>query len=93
MKFPINSGCKECTAILRELREAAEVEGKALRSSGRDLAELRQEWIKTDEEGARALFALHYPRSLSARRRKTEHEVLTGHNVLTHGIRAAFGRR
>ena len=93
MKFPIHSGCEECTAILRELREAAESEGRALRSSGLDLTELRQEWIHADEEASRALFAFHYPRSLVARRRKTEHEILTGHNVLTHGIWAAFRRR
>ena len=50
-------------------------------------------WIRADDGEARALFALHYPRSLAARRRKTEHEITTGHNVLTHGIWTAFRRR
>jgi len=39
------------------------------------------------------LMRAHYPRSVEARRKKAEHEALTGHSVHVHGWRHVFGRR
>jgi hypothetical protein len=39
------------------------------------------------------LMKAHYPRTAEARRRKREHETLTGHSVHVHGWTRAFGRK
>ena len=94
MKFPDGFQCDECGAIWREMREAAAAESRAGQASDRDLMELRQEWLHADDAGLRELAESYYPRTMAARRRKTEHEILTGHNVIAHGWRAAwFDRR
>jgi hypothetical protein len=94
MKLPGNFQCEECGAIVRKMRDAVRMESRAVHESDRDLAKLREEWLHGDELQARELTESFYPRTLAARRRKTEHEILTGHNVITHGWRTAwFDRR
>ena len=94
MKFPDNFQCDECGAILREMREAVAAESRAVQASDRDLTELRQEWLHADEMRLRELTESYYSRTMAARKRRTEHEILTGHNAITHGWRTAwFGGR
>jgi hypothetical protein len=94
MKVPDSFSCEECGAIWRELREAAAAEVRAVQSSDRDLYELRREWLHADPSQTLEMAQSFYPRTMAARRRRTEHEILTGHNILTHGWRSAwFDRR
>lgn len=93
MPVPDNFRCEECGAILREMREAWQADQHAVRLSSRNPTELLQEWLSADDYQMAKLAVSQYPRTLAVRRRRTEHEVLTGHSILTHGWRALFGPR
>ncbi len=96
--------CHECCAILRALLDSFHVDQHEIRrrlqetadASGRELTEMRNAWVasvaKMPPEELRTLMRAHYPRAVEARRKKLEHETLTGHSVYVHGFRGAFGR-
>jgi hypothetical protein len=58
---------------------------------------MRDTWVssvsKMSADELQTLMRAHYPRSVEARRKKAEHEALTGHSVHVHGWRHVFGRR
>ena len=85
-QIPWNLRCEECGAILRELAEAWRSDWKNLNSSGRDPVELRNELLSCDDSQLAEMYQQHYAKSVEARRKKTEHEVLTGHTVMLHGM-------
>lgn len=92
--LPVNADCPECEAILRELLEArhADLEDlrthllEAARSSRRKPEEMRNVWLWSvmsmpDDEMETVIRALA-PRATDARgRKKSDHEVATGHSV------------
>ena len=94
MKVPDNFQCEECGAILREMHEAWQSDWKGVKSLDQDPMVLRNEWLNADELQTYELYRTHYPRTIAVRRRRIEHEILTGHNAITHGLRSAwFGPR
>jgi hypothetical protein len=92
--LPANADCPECEAILRELLDARQLDLEdmrtrlleAARSSGRDPEEMRDVWLSSvmrmpDDEMQTVMRALA-PRAAEARRRKrSDHEIATGHSV------------
>lgn len=102
-RFPHDFTCPECGAILRALLDEFHADQRQVRvrlrdtaeASGRTVDEMRTRWVNllgamsADEQ--QTLMKAHYPRAMEARRRKTEHETLTGHSVHTHGWKAVFG--
>jgi hypothetical protein len=78
-KLPGFFQCAECSAILREVQESYRIDRALLLSSDCDLAELRNEYLAADEFQMRELLESQYPRTIAARRRQKEHEILTGH--------------
>jgi|HubBroStandDraft_1064217.scaffolds.fasta_scaffold409923_2 hypothetical protein len=95
MDYPSKFQCPECAAILRELRDAPRSDTEKLRdewlSTGRDLEELRDAMLASiAHDDSVDVTATYYPRTAEARRRKMEHEALTGHYVLIHGLRGLF---
>jgi hypothetical protein len=104
-RFPNDFHCAECGNILRALLNDFHVDHREVRrrlretadASGRTVAEMRNALIASvgtmplDEQ--RTLMKAHYPRTVEARRRKAEHETLTGHSVHMHGWARVFGRQ
>jgi len=104
-KFPNDFECAECADILQALLSDFHVDHREVRqrlretadASGRTLEEMRNVLIASvgtmppDEQ--RTLMKAHYPRTAEARRRKAEHETLTGHSVHMHGWARLFGRK
>jgi hypothetical protein len=104
-KFPNDFECAECADILQALLNDFHVDHRELRqrlrdtaaASGRTLDEMRHTLIASvgtmppDEQ--RTLMKAHYPRTVEARRRKAEHETLTGHSVHMHGWARVFGHQ
>ena len=101
-KYPYDFECEECGIILRTLLDSFHVDRREIfarlsetaQSTGRGLKDVRTTWAESlanmpVDEAMRA----HYPRSAEARRKKTEHEALTGHSIHMHGWSGAFGRR
>ena len=86
-QFPSDFHCEQCGAILSELSEAWRADAAKISSSGRDPVEVRHQWLSADDRQFHELCEMHYTRSIEARRKKTEHEILTGHNVIAHGWR------
>jgi hypothetical protein len=87
--------CPECAAILRELVEAPHSDAEKLRkdwlAAGRDLKELRDTWLASmADDDSSDITSSYYPRTAEARRKKREHEALTGHSVLRIGARGRF---
>jgi hypothetical protein len=92
--LPPNLHCEECEAILRELLDARQVDleemrehmFQAARSSGREPEKMRDVWLSSvirmpDDEMQTVMRALA-PRATEARRRKkSDHEIATGHSV------------
>lgn len=73
--------------------DAARSDAEAHRNSG-DPVKLRNELLAADDFQFQELHRAHYARTIEARRRKDEHEILTGHSVILHGARTAgLGRR
>ena len=103
-RFPPDFSCAECAVILRALLDEFHADQRQVRArlletaeaSGRTVDEMRTRWINSlgampaDEQPA--MMKAHYPRSVEARRRKNEHETLSGHSVHTHGWKGVFGR-
>jgi hypothetical protein len=90
-----NFHCPECAAILRELVDAPRTDTEKLReewiAAGRDLEELRDTWLQSmANDDSVDVTATYYPRTAEVRRRRLGHEALTGHSVLTHGLRGLF---
>ena len=83
--MPPTFRCQECGTILREIMAAWRTDAETLNTSGRDPLQLRNEWLAADEFQARELHQTHYPRTIEARRRQREHEILTSHTVILHG--------
>jgi len=81
--------CAECSAILRELAESWRTDTEQMRASSADPVELRNEWLFSDDYQMRELYQKHYPKLMVARRKKTEHEILTGHQIILNGWRGA----
>src|SRR5437867_738857 len=101
---PYDFKCEECGAILRALLDSFHVDMKELRrrlretaqASGRSVEEMRNVWLSSVSSmpvaEMQTLMRAHYPRAAEARRRKAEHEALTGHSVHVHGWPVVFGR-
>ena len=87
-QFPPGFHSEECGAILGELSEARRAGSEKMSSSGSDPRKLREQWLSADDFQFRELHETHYARSIKARRRKTEHDILTGHSVIAHGWRS-----
>ena len=87
-QFPSDFHCEECSEILSELSEAWRADSAKISSSGRDPVELRNQWLSADDFQFRELCETYYTRMIEARRKRTEHEILTGHNVVAHGWRS-----
>ena len=92
--LPVNVDCPECEAILRELLDARDVDleemrqhlFEAARSSGRAPEEMRNVWLssvmKMPDNEMQTVIRAHAPRATEARRRKkSDHEIATGHSV------------
>jgi len=91
---PSNAQCEECAAILREMADAWRVDSRQMSASAPDAHALRDEWLHADDDRFHELSQTYYTRTLQARRRKTEHEILTGHSVVMNGWRGFLpGRR
>jgi hypothetical protein len=96
--------CAECGEILRALLNEFHVDHRDVRArfretakaSGRSLEQMRIAWVysvaRMPPDEQLTLMKAHYPRLVEARRRKKEHETLTGHSVHTHGWARVFGR-
>lgn len=84
-----NRYCPECQAILREIwaahRGVAEKDRRAVDAwldSGRDLSEFYRNWFGMfADDASMQQWVENNPQWMEARRRKAEHEVLTGHSV------------
>jgi hypothetical protein len=104
-KYPHDFKCEECGSILRALLDSFHVDRREMRqrlketaqASGRGLEEMRNVWrasvSKMPPDEMRTLMRAHFPRAVEARRKKVEHEALTGHSVHVHGWALVFGRR
>jgi hypothetical protein len=92
--LPVNVDCRECEDILRELLDAREVDLEemhrhlleAARSSGRDPEQMRNVWLssvmKMPDNEMQTVLRAHTPRTAAQRRRrKSDHEIATGHSV------------
>jgi hypothetical protein len=92
--LPPNLHCDECEAILRELLDARQVDLEEMRkhlletarSSGREPEEMRDVWLSSvmrmSDEEMQTVMRAHAPRATAARRRKkSDHEIATGHSV------------
>lgn len=92
--LPPNLHCDECEAILRELLDARQVDleelrkhlFEAARSSGREPEEMRDVWLSSvmrmPDDEMQTVMRAHAPRAFEARRRKkSDHEIATGHSV------------
>jgi hypothetical protein len=92
--LPVNVDCHECEAILRELLDARQVDLEemrthlleAARSSGRTPEEMRNVWLssvmKMPDDEMQTVIRAHAPRAAEARhRKKSDHEIATGHSV------------
>jgi hypothetical protein len=89
-----NLHCDECEAILRESLDARQADLEdlrkkllaAARSSGREQEEMRDVWLlsimKMPDDQMQTVMRAHYPRAAAARsRKKSDHEIATGHSV------------
>ena len=104
-KFPFDFECEECGAVLEALLNSFHVDLREVRhrlretadATGRSIEEMRDAWVssvaKMAPDEKQTLLRAHYPRCADARRKKAEHEALTGHSVHTHGWSKVFGRR
>jgi len=104
-RFPNDFECAECADILRTLLNDFHVDHRELRrrlretadASGRSVEQMRNALIasvgKMPPDERKTLVKAHYPRTAEARRRKAEHETLTGHSVHMHGWARLFGRK
>ena len=92
--LPPNLHCDECEGILRGLLDARQVDleemrqhlFEAARSSGREPEEMRNVWLssvmKMPDDEMQTVIRAHAPRATEARRRKkSDHEIATGHSV------------
>jgi guanylate kinase len=92
--LPVNVHCPECEDILRELLDARQTDleevrehfFEAARSSGREPEEMRTVWLssvmKMPENEMQTVLRAHTPRTTEQRRRKkSDHEIATGHSV------------
>jgi len=91
--LPLNFHCEECEALLREVLDARQVDLEemrkhlleAARSSGREPEEMRDVWLSSiarmPDDEMRTVMRAHYPRATEARRKKSDHEIATGHSV------------
>ena len=92
--LPVNPHCPECEDILRELLNAREADLEEMRqhlldvarSSGREAGEMRNAWLssvmKMPDNEMQTVLRAHTPRTTEQRRRKkTDHEIATGHSV------------
>src|SRR5438067_1535468 len=103
LNHPTNFHCRECGAILLDLRnsfQADQLEVKArlsetAQATGRSLEEMRDVWLasigKLPDDEFQTLRHAHYPRSADARRRRLEHERSTGHRVYLHAWQTLLG--
>ena len=93
-RLPVNVHCPECEDILRELLDARQVDieemrthlFEAARSSGRAPNEMRNVWLlsvmKMPDNEMETVLRAHAPRTTEQRRRKkSDHEIATGHSV------------
>jgi len=91
--LPPNLHCDECEAILRKLLDARQVDleemrkhlFEAARSSGREPEEMRDVWLssimKMPDDEMRTVLRAHHARATEMRRKKSDHEIATGHSV------------
>jgi hypothetical protein len=92
--LPVNLNCPECEAILRELLDARDDDCEEMRmhlletarSTGREPEEMRNVWlssvIRMPDDEMRTVIRAHAPRATEQhRRKKSEHEIATGHSV------------
>jgi hypothetical protein len=91
--------CRECWALQRELDESIRTDAERLRQrlrevaigTGRNPRGFSQEWVfsvaKMPDNEMRAVLELQYPRTSETQRKRSEHERLTGHVVLSPAIR------
>jgi hypothetical protein len=92
--LPPNLHCDECEAILRELLDARQVDVEemrehlfeAARSTGREPEEMRDVWLSSvmrmPDDEMQTVMRAHARRATEARRRKkSDHEIATGHSV------------
>ena len=92
--LPVNVDCPECEAILRELLDARQVDLEemlkhlleAARSTGREPEEMRNVWLssvmKMPDDEMQTVIRAHLPCATEQRRRKkSDHEVTSGHSV------------
>jgi hypothetical protein len=82
-----NFHCPDRAAILRELVDAPLTDAEKLKqewlATGRDLEEVRVMWLQSmANDDSVDVTATYYPRTPEVRRRRLEHEALTGHSVL-----------
>jgi hypothetical protein len=91
--LPANIDCPQCESILRKLLDAHQRDFEemrnhlfeAARSSGREPEEMRDAWLSSivkmpDDEMQTVRRALA-PRTAAERRKKSDHEMATGHSV------------
>jgi hypothetical protein len=91
--------CDQCGIILRELRNAAQLDEQDLRrrlrqtadGSGREPDEMRLAWVSSvanmPADEMRTAMRAQYPRTSDVRRKQEEHESRTGHSVFRDGWR------
>jgi hypothetical protein len=92
--LPVDIDCPECEAILRELLDARQLDLQemrkhlleAARSTGREPEEMRTVWLssvmKMPDDEMQTVIRAHAPRATEQRRRrKSDHEVASGHSV------------
>jgi hypothetical protein len=99
-QMPWGLTCDECGAILRELREAVQLDQQELRqrlrqtadSSGRSVEEMGDVWLSSiinlPSDEIQTIMRAQYPRIVDVRRRQADHESRTGHSVFRDGWRA-----
>jgi hypothetical protein len=101
-KYPYDFECEECGTILRALLDSFHVDQREIltrlsetaQSSGRGLEEVRSAWTSSlSKMPFDEAMRVYYPTIHEARRKKRDHEALTGHSVHMHGWSGAFGRR
>ena len=99
MNYTADFKCEECGAILRELRDAMQLDELELRrrlhqtadSSRRGIEEMRDVWlasiVKMPTDEMHTILRAQYPRVADMQRKQAEHESRTGHSVFRDGWR------